>query len=291
MNQNSSKNTFEFLVNAITAYNRQESRVIAYTLMEFYLGINKIDILCDKPLDFEIDFDGIIERLNQNEPIQYIIGSTFFLGNVFKVNKNVLIPRSETEELVLEIIKYRQNNIVSESAINILDIGTGSGCIAISLAKMLPKDCVTAFDISEGALEIAQSNADLLNTKVQFEKFDILSGKSTKYPLLFDIIVSNPPYVRESEKQEMNANVLDFEPALALFVEDNDALKFYEAIADFARINLNLGGCIWFEINEYLANEMQEMMERKGFDSIKIMRDINGKNRILFAKFCKIDEK
>ncbi len=286
MNQNSSKNTFEFLVNKINAYNRQESRAIVYALMEYSLGISKIDILCDKPLSSVPDFTNMIERLNRHEPLQYILGNAFFLGNSFKVNKNVLIPRPETEELVNAVIEHRKHYLDRDSRINILDIGTGSGCIAVSLAKSLPNDGVFAFDISEDALAIAEENAQLLEAKVIFEKFDILAQKAMEYPITFDIIVSNPPYVRESEKQEMEANVLEYEPSLALFVEDHDALKFYEAIADFATINLRSQGCIWFEINEYLAREMQELMLEKGFSEVRIIQDIHGKKRILFAKFC-----
>ncbi len=222
-------------------------------------------------------FDKVILELKDYKPIQYIFGKTEFYGLTFKVDKNTLIPRPETEELVqwiLEITKEITNP-------KILDIGTGSGCIAIALAKNKPQAEVFAIDISEKALETAQTNAQENKVVVHFEKRDIL--KSTFSDRKYDIIVSNPPYVRELEKKEINKNVLNYEPHKALFVTDDNPLIFYDKIADFAQKNLTEKGILFFEINQYLGEETVEMIRQKGFSKVELKKDFYGNDRMIRA--------
>ncbi len=221
----------------------------------------------------------ILEQLKNQEPIQYILGETSFSGLQFEVNKHTLIPRPETEELV-ELICNRNK---SNEKVTILDIGTGSGCIAISLAKIKPNFEVHALDVSEEALLIATKNSKLNNVKVQFSKKDIL--KTNFLNQNFDIIVSNPPYVRNLEKENMSKNVLDFEPHLALFVSDNNPLLYYEKIAEIARKNLNKNGQLYFEINQYLAKETEEMLSKMNFKNIEVFKDIYNNDRMIAANY------
>ncbi|WP_452229568.1 peptide chain release factor N(5)-glutamine methyltransferase [Lacinutrix sp. MEBiC02404] len=224
-----------------------------------------------------------LKRLKEEEPIQYILGETEFYGLPFKVNKHTLIPRPETEELV-DLILNDVNSSAFQKPISILDIGTGSGCIAISLAKNLPKAKVYALDVSAKAIEQAKENAALNNVEVVFIEADILNEKSWDLAfssLGFDIIVSNPPYVRNLEKQEMKPNVLNNEPHLALFVADNNPLQFYEAITTFAVDHLKPKGELYFEINEYLGAAMIALLEENGFEAIELKQDIFGKDRML----------
>lgn len=299
--QQSSKKLFDNLLQQITVYERQEAKEIVFWLMEFYLDLKKIDILSDRIIDNQqvIDWGNIIERLNTHEPIQYILGETEFYGRKFLVNNSVLIPRPETEELVKLVVDDERikNGSISQLSTQhsefrtILDIGTGSGCIAISLAKELPDFQVFAYDISEKALETAQKNADLNNAKVIFEKVDILNYPLSinHYPL--SIIVSNPPYVTKREIERMQKNVLGFEPHLALFVEDNEPLIFYQAIADFAFNNLTDNGLVAVEINEALGQETADIFIKKGFSEVVIVKDIHQKDRFVRAILHKKDEK
>ena len=312
MQHNSSKMLFEHLLRQITVYENQEAKEIVFWLMEFYLGIKKIDIISNKNIEKEIDWENIIERINSHEPIQYILGETEFYGRRFFVNESVLIPRPETEELVQLVIERSQQWAVSggqyimeseqqmvgkkelithNSALRtILDLGTGSGCIAITLAKELPDFQVLAFDISEKALETAKKNAILNEAKVIFEKVDILNylTSNLKHPT-FDIILSNPPYVTKQEIERMQKNVLDFEPHLALFVEDSEPLVFYEAIAEIALKKLNNNGLVAVEINEALGKETAEIFIKKGFSEVQIIKDIHQKDRFVSAVFYKKD--
>ena len=219
----------------------------------------------------------IVSRLKQHEPIQYILGETEFYGLKIKVEPGVLIPRFETEELVDLIIKREKGLNVK-----ILDIGIGSGCIAISMKKNLPGSDVWGCDISDTALRVTRENAALNDVSLTLEKFDIL-GKETFRENRFDIIVSNPPYVTEKEKQVMQKNVLDFEPWLALFVPDNDPLIFYRAIVYQAKQILIPGGKLYFEINETYGNEISALMTGNGY-TVEIIKDINGKERIALGK-------
>lgn len=292
----SSKQLYDNLLQQITAYESQEAKEIVFWLMEFYLDFRKIDILSDKSFEKAIDWANIIERINTHEPIQYILGETEFYGRRFLVNDSVLIPRPETEELVKYIVDKQKNLLpVSNNQLQILDIGTGSGCIAISLAKELPNFKVTAYDISEKALETAKTNAELNKADVTFEKVDILKHSFThsliQYPLRhsFNIIVSNPPYVTKQEIDRMQKNVLDFEPHLALFVEDSEPLIFYEAIANFAFNNLTDNGLVAVEINEALGEETADVFRRKGFSEVEIIKDIHQKDRFVSAVLHKKD--
>lgn len=220
----------------------------------------------------------IISRLKNFEPVQYILGETDFYGLKLLVNPSVLIPRPETEELVDWIVK---SNLPENCAI--LDIGTGSGCIAIALKSQLENARVAGIDISENALKVARQNAIHNSLEVDFFQADILKWELSGWQN-FDVIVSNPPYVRESEKQQMQANVLNFEPANALFVSDDDPLVFYNSIAEFAQKHLKIDGWLFFEINENLGAGMTEMLLVSGFSEIEIRKDINGKNRMICCR-------
>ena len=294
----SSKQLYDNLLQQITAYELQEAKEIVFWLMDFYLGIKKIDILSDKSFEKAIDWTNIIERLNNNEPIQYILGETEFYGRRFLVNNSVLIPRPETEELVKYIVDKQKNQFpVISNQLSILDIGTGSGCIAISIAKELPNFKVSAYDISKKALETAKKNAELNKADVTFEKIDILKPSFIhsliQYPLRhsFNIIVSNPPYVMKQEIDRMQKNVLDFEPHLALFVEDSEPLIFFQAIANFAFNNLTDNGLVVVEINEALGEETANVFRRKGFSKVEIIKDIHQKDRFVSAVLHKKDGK
>ncbi|QGY44935.1 peptide chain release factor N(5)-glutamine methyltransferase [Maribellus comscasis] len=217
----------------------------------------------------------IVKRLKTFEPIQYILGETEFYGLQLKVNTAVLIPRPETEELVQWILQTNQ----LKSPV-ILDVGTGSGCIALALKKELPAAVLTAIDISETALENAKENAKTNRLDIQLLNGDILNWEGQRWEQ-YDVIVSNPPYVRTMEKETMQANVLDYEPELALFVSDSDPLVFYRRIGEFSWENLRKDGFLFFEINENLGMEMAELLSAQGFRNVEIKKDIRGKERML----------
>lgn len=227
------------------------------------------------PSDSGIRIIEIARELKTGKPIQYILGETFFYGCTIKVNNATLIPRPETEELVDLIIKGNR-----DFKGKIIDIGTGSGCIAISLKKNLELAKVTGLDVSENALEVARSNALLNDADVSFISCDILNFDQARVPDC-DIIVSNPPYVLESEKQNMRRNVLDFEPHMALFVPDNYPLLFYKAIINFSKRSLAPGGNIYLEINENKGDGIFNLLDQEKFNEIKIINDINGKTRFI----------
>ncbi|RKD92685.1 peptide chain release factor N(5)-glutamine methyltransferase [Mangrovibacterium diazotrophicum] len=222
----------------------------------------------------------IVERLKQHEPIQYILEETEFYGLTFRVSTDVLIPRPETEELVDWII--RNNQIPSP---RILDVGTGSGCIPITLKANLPQATVSACDISTGALGTARNNASLNQTEVDFFELDILANTSLILPEKLDVLVSNPPYIRNQEKALMHDNVLQFEPHLALFVDDQSPLIFYAALASFGAHNLNPGGLIYWEINEAFGEQCCQLLEQEGYSDIVLRQDLNGKDRMIRARF------
>ena len=278
------KNNFRTTLKS--TYPIEEIDSFFYLLMKFKLQLKRVDIALNpnqKVSDSDIVFfSDTLKKLEQEIPIQYIIGTTEFFGLPFYVNEHVLIPRPETEELVSLILQHSKPK-TQNSKLKILDIGTGSGCIAISLAKNLSNTEVWALDISEKALKITQKNADLNNVTIRFIKKDILALKELHQK--FDIIVSNPPYVRMQEKQEINNNVLENEPHLALFVDDNNPLLFYDKIADLAIKNLSENGVLFFEINQYLGKETVELLKNKGFTTIKLHKDIFGNDRMLKASF------
>ena len=277
----SSKTLFNQLVSEITAvYDENEAKSIVYLLLENTLNLSKTDILLDKNISQSYDFQDVITRLKTHEPIQYIIGETEFYGRKFKVTPATLIPRQETEELIQLIIDNEQLIKSIACKLNILDIGTGSGCIAISLACELPNSQVYAYDISEEALKIAKENAERNGANIIFEKVDILEP-FTVHLLPFTVIVSNPPYVMNAEKLQMEKNVLAYEPHLALFVEDSDPLIFYKAIAEFAAKNLINSGLCVVEINQALGLETAELFWNQGFRYVEVVKDMFGKDRFV----------
>ncbi|CAM1354938.1 peptide chain release factor N(5)-glutamine methyltransferase [Tenacibaculum ascidiaceicola] len=265
-----------------SVYPQTEIDTFFFFLIEEYLELKRIDLTL-RP-DFEISsdkrilLDEALVRLKEEEPIQYILTKTEFYGLPFKVNQNTLIPRPETEELVEWIINEVDKN---QESLSILDIGTGTGCIPISLKKHLPKTTVSTIDVSEEALKTAKQNAVLNKVEVSFMHQDIL--KTEELSGEFDIIVSNPPYVRELEKVEIKNNVLKNEPHLALFVEDNNPLIFYKKIADLAKNSLTKTGLLFFEINQYLGLETVEMLKNKGFTQIELRKDLFGNDRMIKA--------
>ena len=250
---------------------------------EAYLNFTKKDLLLKKEEFISeselLKFSFAVKQLKQHRPIQYILGKAYFYGLSFIVNEQVLIPRPETEELVDFIIQENKQR----KDLNILDIGTGSGCIPIALKKKLPQASIMAVDVSVPALEIAKRNAALHHTEVSFFQQDILDRSTVFFndAFKYDCIVSNPPYVLLSEKKSMEKNVLEHEPHLALFVVDEDPLLFYKTIADFSLQHLHPGGKLYFEINAAYGSETKDMLEKKGFKNPVLMTDLNNKNRIL----------
>lgn len=252
---------------------------------EEYLGMNRISITLNKESTVSeselLKFSFAIKYLKQQQPIQYIIGKADFYGLKLAVNQHVLIPRPETEELVQLIIK--DCSISEEKKVTILDIGTGSGCIAIALKKYIPFSEMHALDVSKEALEVAKKNAQLNSVSIHFHELNVLaipennSISSTK----FDIIVSNPPYITLSEKDAMHKNVTDYEPHLALFVEDYEPLLFYTHICELALNALNKGGKLYFEINQQYGEQTKELLEQKGFTNVELIKDLNNNYRIV----------
>lgn len=267
-------------------YGSDEANALIMILLEHYFGIDKVKIALNPELRLSeselLTLHFAVKELLKNKPVQYVTGETEFCGMRFSVNENVLIPRPETEEMVKMITNSVETRRATSIPNSILDIGTGSGCIAISLAKLLKNSLVTAVDVSEKALEVAEKNAEANSAPVTFIKDDILNPQNPD--LLngqFDIIVSNPPYVCESEKSEMRANVLDYEPSTALFVSDHDPLVFYRKILEFAQKTLKPNGEVWFEINEKFGQEMQNLCFEKGFKNVEIIKDFRERDRIV----------
>ena len=275
------KNIYHRELDAI--YEQEEVDSFFYLVIEHYLDLERF-VLALKPnlVVTKAEEQPLFEALGQlklEKPIQYILGSTQFMDMKFKVNENVLIPRPETEELVRWIIDDFE--LIGNKQINVIDIGTGSGCIAISLAKYLKNAKVDALDISENALEVAQENASLNKVEIGFMQTDILKLEYLEGK--YDIIVSNPPYVRMLEKEQMNSNVIENEPELALFVEDKDPLVFYRKISEFAKSNLKKEGCLYFEINQYLGAETKALLAND-FYEVELHKDMFGNDRMLKGK-------
>lgn len=271
-------------------YGSDEANALIMILLEHYFNIDRVKIALEPDLRLSeselLTLHFAVKELLKNRPIQYIIGETEFCGMRFFVNENVLIPRPETQEIVEMIADFarRDNACVIRTGCKIIDIGTGSGCIAISLAKLIPNSDVTAIDVSEKALEVAKKNAEANGVNVHFVLDDILQPTTAELiDNQFDIIVSNPPYVCESEKSDMRANVLDHEPSSALFVPDNDPLIFYRRILEFAHKTLKPNGQIWFEINERFGKETAELCREKGFKNVEIIKDFREKERVIRA--------
>lgn len=276
----------DFIKALLPFYDEMEAESFFYLLLENKRQLRRIDLALDVDSVFSeseiLNWNAILEKLKIQIPIQYIIGTTHFYGLEFIVDENVLIPRPETEELVDWIVKLN-SKLSKKKNLKILDIGTGSGCIAVSLAKNIPNSEVFAIDVSEKVLAIAKKNAILNKVPVTFLHKNILETKDLNQK--FDIIVSNPPYVRNLEKAEIKPNVLDNEPHLALFVPDNDPLIFYKKIAELAAANLNPNGQLFFEINQYLGKETQELLEYIGLKNIELRKDIYGNDRMIACNF------
>ena len=272
----------QFIQELTPLYDAGEVESFFYLILEAKHQLKRVDLALQPDLVFSESelktWSSILEQLKREIPVQYLLGSTHFYGLELEVNPNVLIPRPETEELVDWIIQSSKFKVQS-SKFKILDIGTGSGCIAISLAKNLPNAEVFALDVSDKALATSQKNAELNQVTIQFIHQSILETEDLGQQ--FDLIVSNPPYVRHLEKQEIKKNVLDNEPHLALFVEDNDALIFYRKIAQLAQKNLNPQGQLYFEINQYLGQETSDLLQEMGFKDITLRKDIYGNDRMI----------
>lgn len=277
-------------MNKIVAYIR--SRLQPYYTAEEVSALSRIvccDLLGQAPTDYylgkdialspkkEQELEDILQRLSRFEPLQYIEGRTLFLGREFWVAPGVLIPRPETEELVELMLK----EIPADA--RILDVGTGSGCIAISLAKALPDALVTAWDVSPEALSVARANARKLQADVRFVECDVLACQVDEVGL-YDVIVSNPPYVTEAEKADLEPNVLQWEPSLALFVPDDDPLRFYRRIAVLGRDMLADGGRLYFEINRAYGREMVEMLRAMGYVGVRVEKDLSQNDRFVIAE-------
>ena len=266
-------------------YGDNESNMLLTILIEHFFGYSRNDMLLNPEIRLSeseiLKLHMAVKRLKKNEPVQYITGVVDFLDLKFRVTPNVLIPRPETEYLVDMIIKTERSQ-----NLKVLDVGTGSGCIAITLAAKLENADVTAMDISTEAFKTATENAIINNQKVTFVEGDILNrGQMDFFSEMFDIIVSNPPYVTYSDKAKMQSNVLDYEPYLALFVSDDEALIYYEAILHFSKKYLKPSGRIYLEINENKGKEVKDIFLKSGlFEKVEIIRDLVGKDRFLFAK-------
>ncbi len=267
-------------------FSKGEIESFIFLIFEKLKGYNRTQFLLAKDdflnPDDQDKIAKIVARLKNHEPIQYILGMTEFYGLPFHSVPEVLIPRPETEELVQWIIQGNQH-----SAPTILDMGTGTGCIAISLQKNIPQSTVLACDISPACLETTWRNAKLNIVDISVFEFNILTQTPEVDFSNLDIIVSNPPYVCESEKLKMEKNVLDFEPELALFVSDNDPLLFYNRISDFAKTHLKAGGKLYFEINEAFGKECSVMLQQKGYSEVILKKDIHGKDRMIGCRFVR----
>jgi len=283
-------------------YETNEAKAIIRWVLDVRFGLSMADILCGKVNELSADdqkeLETILQRLESGEPIQYIIGIADFCGRQFRVAPGVLIPRPETEELcrmIVESGKWRsakgrllpKGRKKEEREYSILDIGTGSGCIAITLALEMPEAKVTAWDISDEALGIAQENAQVLGAEIIFEHQDILNNSLISHPLpltpQYDLIVSNPPYIQPKESDGMAKNVLDYEPHQALFTPDDQPIIFYQRIGDFAWQHLKTGGALYFELNPLTAHEVSDYLHQLGFSEIEIRQDQFGKQRFLKA--------
>ena len=280
MNYSQIKKIFHQQLKEIYIENEIDS--LFFIALEYVTSISKIEYILQKEEEISeeklIELKFILEELTKNKPIQYITKNAYFYGLNFYVNEKVLIPRQETNELVDWVLM----SVTHSKPIKILDIGTGSGCIAITLKKNLPLSEVFAIDISNEAIQVAQKNANDNEVEINFSQKNILEINDLKSN--FDIIISNPPYVRELEKLEMAPNVLDNEPHLALFVPDNNPLLFYEKITEIALKNLTKDGMLFFEINQYLSEETKKMIENKGFKNVTLRKDLQENYRMILAK-------
>ncbi len=264
----------------LSVYDTQEANnillILAEELLPHYNKLAFRDSIFELELDDLALLEPALQRLQRHEPLQYILAKAWFCDLELKVNTSVLIPRPETEELVAWILESKP-----KSGASLLDIGTGSGCISLTLAKHLPSAQVSALDLDPNALALAQENANHLGLNVAFKKINILDTKQWELLDKYDVIVSNPPYIPIIEKAKMSENVLLFEPHLALFVEAENALIFYEKIADFSIVHLKRNGLLFFECNEFNAADCLNMLIEKGFSNLEIKQDLQGKDRMI----------
>ena len=273
----------QYVNDLLCCYEKNEAKSLLSLVIHHYFKLSTAGLLSNP--DYRLSESEIlklhfaVKELKSNRPVQYILGETDFLDLKLKVNDSVLIPRPETEELVQLIL-----NREKKPKTKVLDIGTGSACIAIALKQSLPEATVTAIDISAGALKLAAENCVINNTSIALLKIDILDKSQWEFPEKFDLIVSNPPYVTPSEMKLMQENVLQYEPHNALFVPDDNALVFYEAIFDFSELYLRHHGRLYFEINEARGDEVMELAKTKNFDKVTVHKDFHGKNRFLSAR-------
>ena len=278
------KNTYQDFIQKLQTI-QSEGEAIGIARIVFEDAFKLYDFTSER--DFSLEnkkwLEEILIRLLQNEPVQYILGEADFYGYKFIVNEHVLIPRQDTEELVF-YVRNTVRSFVKKEAITLLDIGTGSGCIPITLKKIFPKMEIHALDVSEDALAIARNNAKNLETEIVFYHKSILEKEEWEGLPNFDIIVSNPPYIPHREAHHMPENVKQFEPHLALFIDDENPLIFYEMIADFAKQRLNKDGYLFFETNEFNAKEVLTMLRNKTFTSVVLEQDMEGKDRLIRAQ-------
>lgn len=270
---------------AITAlYDEREAGHIATLLMEWISGKNRMEQLMDKDLPItsqqEAQLQEAIAKLSTGEPVQYIIGEAWFMGMPFLVNRNTLIPRTETEELVEWILRDLSEE--TNQKLRVLEVGSGTGCIPISLKKKVPELQVQSVDISSGAIETARENAKRLNVSVDFIEMDFLNSAHWDQLGQVDLVVSNPPYIKVSERDTMHKNVVQFEPATALFVPDQDALVFYRAIRQFSETHLTTNGKIYLEINQQLGQDVLQLFNSNGFSAV-LRKDLHGNDRMIRA--------
>lgn len=265
----------QIMTSLLHLYSENEAKSMAYRCLDLGWDCSATDILMEKPVEISDEWEAKLGRLHSGEPLQYVMGFEFFRDRKFMVSPATLIPRPETEELVIKILP------LIEKQHRVLDVGTGSGCIAVSLAIETDAS-IFAWDISEGALDIAKSNASLLSAPLSFQVQDVFEWEQTSD--VWDFIVSNPPYVLDQEKMEMSPNVLDFEPHLALFVPDLDPLKFYQTLGDFAWSRLNPGGWLAVEINRAYGLETEKLFRQIGFSTTELHQDFKGNDRFVLAQ-------
>jgi len=274
---------FQHIHNSLSGiYDDSEIRNISFLLLEKLTGFSRTQLLTNKSTIFSFEqrqeFEGFVEKLKKNTPIQYVLGETEFYGLRFAVDESVLIPRPETEELV----EWIKNDCKNSASLQILDVGTGSGCIAVSLKNELPFVEITAFDVSENTLETARKNAEQNDLQVDFQQIDIL--QENRFSQKWDIIVSNPPYIPEKERMNMQKNVREHEPSIALFVPDETPLLFYEKIAQFAQNHLTDNGKLYFEIHFDAGKSVMNLLRSLNFKNIELRKDLSGNDRMVRAE-------
>jgi release factor glutamine methyltransferase len=278
----------EFVAKLHAIYDEREAANVADWVIEHVTGKQKLERILNKDLPLtpvqQQELERLTQRLLQHEPVQYALGEAWFFNMKLYVDQNVLIPRPETEELVQWVVEDATQKSQEKNQ-RIIDIGTGSGCIPIAIKKKLINAEVYALDVSPGALAVARKNALQQKAEITFHELDFLDSATWKPLPMFDVIVSNPPYVKKSEAETMAKNVLQYEPHIALFVPDEDALRFYKAITAFSKTYLTAAGSVYMEINEALGEQVMELFYKEDFKSVTIKKDLQGKDRMIRAAF------